>query len=76
MLSATYYVRALSGLLIVSEVLHSLMFEAFSEANQYDGLLCIQDVALDLRAALSDKSRDRSTVKLDELGVCGKIRAL
>ena len=43
------------------------MFEAFWEANQYDDLLWIQDVALDLRAALSVKSRGRSTVKLDEL---------
>ena len=66
-LAATHYVRCLQGLLIISEMLDKLLFEAFWEANQEAELLCIKDIVCDLREALADKCSDRSSQKLDEL---------
>ena len=66
-MSASHYVCALSGMLIVSEVLETMMFESFWEAHQEDELSAIQDVAYDLRDALTDKSREHSISKLQEL---------
>ena len=60
-LSSTHYVRAFSGMQIVSEVVQRWMFDAFLEENKdNEELESFQGIVQDLRDALSESSRDRS----------------
>ena len=80
-LSGGHYVRSLSGMLIVADVLDSLMCKAFLNSNQDEDILRLTTVDIDVKDALISKSRERSKPKRQELVenadvLCAEVRAL
>ena len=70
MLEGTHYVRSFQSITIVSDVIASLMWEAFWLWVTEHGFGKIDDVmacGVELRAALCGKSESRSTAKFSEL---------